>query len=73
MLFCAPDYHPGCRLLPFCALPNFWHGRPADAAGFLGRNKIVPFTIALYLSYNILIFKWLTFYLFLQVSKERSK
>ena len=72
-LLCVPDYHPGCRLLPFCALPNFWHGRPADAAGFLGRNKIVPFTIALYLSYNILIFKWLTFYLFPQTSKGRSK
>ena len=73
MLLCVPGYHPGCRLLPFCALPNFWYGRPADAAGFLGRNKIVPFTIALYLSYNILIFKWLTFYLFLQTSKGRSK
>ena len=72
-LLCAPDYHPGCRRLPFCSLPNFWHGRPADAAGFLGRNKIVPFTIALYLSYNILIFKRLTFYLFPQTSKGRSK
>lgn len=70
---CAPDYHPGYRLLPFCALPNFRHGRPADAAGFLGRNKIVPFTIALHLSYNILIFKRLTFYLFPQTSKGRSK
>ncbi len=72
-LLCVPDYHPGCRLLPFCALPNFWHGRPADAAGFLGRNKIVPFTIALHLSYNILILKRLTFYLFPQTSKGRSK